>query len=75
MARPVSLDLPDSFYHVLTRGNERRRIFCGVADYRKFLELLGQTAEKFSIEVHACVLMPNHYHLALCEPLTSHTMA
>ena len=65
MARPVRLDLPDSFYHVLSRGNERRRIFYSAADYEKFLELLGETVERFSTEIHAYVLMPNHYHLLL----------
>lgn len=63
MARPVRLNYSNTFYHVLSRGNERRRIFRDRRDYRKFIELLGEMSEKFRIDVHAFVLMPNHYHL------------
>lgn len=59
------MDLPNSFYHVLSRGNERRKIFYDTRDYKKFLEILGKTTERFKIEIHAYVLMPNHYHLLL----------
>ena len=65
MARTIRLDLPNSFYHVLARGNERRKIFYDTRDYKKFLEILGKTTERFKIEIHAYVLMPNHYHLLL----------
>ena len=63
MARPLRIDFPDSFYHVLSRGNEKRKIFYDARDYEKFVEVLGRMAEKFSLEIHAYVLMPNHYHL------------
>lgn len=65
MARPIRLDMPNSFYHVLSRGNERREIFFDEKDYNKFLEIIGRTVERFKIEVHAYVLMPNHFHLLL----------
>ena len=31
MARPIRLDYPNSFYHVLSRGNELKDIFLGKA--------------------------------------------
>jgi len=65
MARPLRIDYPDTFYHVLSRGNERRPIYYEPQDYLKFLELLGKTAEKFHVEIHAYVLMENHYHLLI----------
>jgi len=65
MARPLRIDYPDTFYHVLSRGNEKRPIYCEPQDYLKFLELLGKTAEKFHVEIHAYVLMENHYHLLI----------
>jgi putative transposase len=59
MARSVRLDYPDAFYHVLSRGNNRRDSFLGEDDYAKFLELLSEVVERFKVEVHAYVLMTN----------------
>jgi len=63
MARSLRIDYPDTFYHVLSRGNERRPIYFKKGDYRRFLELLGAASEKFHVQIHAYVLMQNHYHL------------
>jgi REP element-mobilizing transposase RayT len=63
MARAVRMDFPNTFYHVLSRGNERRSIFYDRGDYSRFLETLGRMVERFQIEVHGYVLMPNHFHL------------
>ena len=63
MARSVRLDFPNTFYHVLSRGNERRKIFYNLADYSRFLETLGRMVKRFKVEVHGYVLMPNHFHL------------
>ena len=63
MARPVRMDFPNTFYHVLSRGNERRTIFYDRGDYSRFLDTLGRMVERFQLEVHGYVLMPNHFHL------------
>jgi REP element-mobilizing transposase RayT len=63
MARPLRIDYPDIYYHVLSRGNEQRPIFKSDNDYEMFLELLEKTGKKFHLEIHAYVLMKNHYHL------------
>ena len=63
MARAIRMDYPDTFYHVLSRGNERRDIFRDEKDYRMFLDLVGKMVDRFHLEVHAYVLMGNHYHL------------
>ena len=65
MARPVRLDYPDTFYHVLSRGNERRDIFRDRQDYENFTDRIRIMVERFGIEVHAYVLMTNHYHLLI----------
>ena len=65
MARPLRLDYADTFYHVLSRGNERKAIFRDDADRVHFLDLLGLVSERFTIEFWAYVLMDNHYHLVL----------
>ena len=63
MARPLRMDYPDAFYHVLSRGNERKEIFRDEKDHLRFLDTLGKMVERFKLEVHAYVLMKNHFHL------------
>ena len=65
MARALRIDYPETFYHVLSRGNERREIFHDDRDYLRFLETLGKMVERFRVEIHAYVLMKNHFHLLL----------
>ena len=65
MARPVRLDYPNTFYHVLSRGNERRDIFWEQDDYARFSETVAKMVDRFGIEVHAYVFMSNHYHLLI----------
>ncbi|MCX5670670.1 MAG: transposase, partial [Planctomycetota bacterium] len=65
MGRPLRVELADGFFHVLSRGNERRAIFHDDDDRQRFLELIGLMAERFELEPWAYVLMPNHYHLVL----------
>jgi len=63
MARPLRIEQQDTFYHVLNRGNERRAIFRDEHDYEGFLDRLGKCSRRFSLDIHAYVLMGNHYHL------------
>ena len=65
MARPIRMDYPDTFYHVLSRGNEKKTIFRTEKDYFKFLGTIEKMVERFKLEVHAYVLMKNHYHLLI----------
>ncbi|MBI5969518.1 MAG: transposase [Deltaproteobacteria bacterium] len=59
------MDYPEIFYHVLSRGNEKREIFRDKSDYLKFLDTIGQMVQRFKLGVHAYVLMKNHYHLLI----------
>jgi REP element-mobilizing transposase RayT len=53
---------------VTARGNERRAIYRNDHDRPHFLELLGSMAERYGVQVHAYVLMDNHFHLLLQTP-------
>jgi len=53
---------------VSARGIERRRIYWGANYSRHFLGLLEAMSERYSVEVHAYCLMPNHYHLIIRTP-------
>ena len=69
MARPLRIEYPGAVYHVTCRGNEQREIFTDDADRRKFIELLEDSAEMYSVKVYAYVLMSNHFHLLIETPL------
>ena len=65
VGRPLRVEYANAFYHVHSRGNERRAIFRDDRDRERFLDLLRVLADRFDVEVWAYVLMPNHYHLVL----------
>jgi putative transposase len=65
MPRPLRNILPDTIYHVLNRGNGRMRIFRKPADYQAFVDVLAEGLTRFSVELLAWCLMPNHWHLVL----------
>ena len=54
-------------FHVINRGNDRRRIFFEDADYEAFILLLQRAKEQHAVKVYGLCLMPNHFH-ALVRP-------
>jgi len=68
MARPLRVEYPGAYYHVINRGNAGENIFSCDWDREKFLEYLGKAAERFSIIVHAYCLMTTHYHFLIETP-------
>jgi REP-associated tyrosine transposase len=72
MARPLRLQWPGGWYHVTSRGNERRSIYADDEDRRQFLQRVARMVELFRLPLHTFVLMENHYlcgapHIMLCE--------
>lgn len=65
MARQWRIAFPGALYHVMSRGNAGQDIFTSDDDRHLFLGLLGELSERFNLEIHAYVLMGNHYHLLL----------
>lgn len=68
MTRPLRILIPGGFYHVTCRGNDRRSIFKDDRDRTVFLEKLQGSLATYQVEVHAYVLMHNHFHLMVCTP-------
>src|SRR5439155_8648713 len=68
MARPLRMEYPGAYYHVSTRGNERKAIFRDDRDRERLLELLARAVEHFHLRLHGYVLMSNHYHLLVETP-------
>lgn len=65
MARPYRLQAEGCFYHITSRGNDRKTIYTNEKDCEKFIEYLATAKEKFKFYLHAYCLMANHYHLFL----------
>ncbi len=68
MARPLRIEYDGAFYHVTSRGNERKAIFKDDTDRELFLATFGQVIERFHWLCHAYCLMGNHYHLVIETP-------
>jgi putative transposase len=63
VARPLRIEFEDAIYHLCARGNARQRIFRDERDCARFVELLGESAQRFDAAVLCFVLMGNHFHL------------
>lgn len=68
MARPLRIEYSGGFYHVTSRGNERKDIFKSRKDREKFLSYLDSAVERYGAVIHAYCLMTNHYHLLIETP-------
>ena len=75
MARPLRIEYPGAFYHVINRGNAGESIVASERDSVRFLEYLGKTVERFSIVIHTYCLMSNHYHLLVETPYPNLSLA
>lgn len=65
MARPLRIEYPGAFYHVIQRGNDRKNIFISDQDRIKFFEYLSVIHTRYKVDIHTYCLMNNHYHLIL----------
>ncbi|PCK06010.1 MAG: hypothetical protein COA42_17685 [Alteromonadaceae bacterium] len=68
MSRPIRIEYDNAFYHVMSRGKGRQKIFHGDDYYHAFFQCLQEAHERFSLQVHSYCLMGNHYHLLLKTP-------
>jgi putative transposase len=55
--------IENACYHLIARGNQKRRIFPDKTDYEEYLERLRKYKKKFDFKLYAYCLMPNHIHL------------
>ena len=68
MSRPLRIQYPDAWYHVMNRGRRGEGIFTGKNDYNAFIDLLKELAEDYNVKIAAYCLMSNHYHLLVQTP-------
>jgi len=68
MARPLRIQYPGAYYHVTSRGNEKKTIFEDDKDRQQFLVYLESAVLRYGAKIHVWCLMGNHYHLLLETP-------
>ncbi|MFW6357385.1 MAG: transposase [bacterium] len=68
MARPLRIEYPGAWYHVMNRGRRGEGTFVDRQDFFSFVELLKRLVETFRVRVSGYCLMPNHYHLLMQTP-------
>jgi REP element-mobilizing transposase RayT len=63
MARKPRIEFEGAFYHVITRGNQRQKIFRDKDDFLKYIEILSNYKTRYKYSLYAYILMNNHIHL------------
>ncbi len=65
MSRPLRIEYPDAWYHVMNRGRKREKIFSCIKDYTLFIGLLKESCYMWHVRIGAFCLLPNHYHILI----------
>jgi len=68
MTRPLRIQYPNAWYHVMNRGRHGESIYDDAQDYLDFIDLLKETGSMWNIKIAAYCLMTNHYHLLIQTP-------
>lgn len=68
MARPLRIAFPGALYHLISRGNNRERVFLGDNDCTFFFDVLGHVVDRFGWRCHSYCALGNHYHLLVETP-------
>ena len=63
MGRGPRLPSTTGYYHVVTRGNQRQRVFYTADDYLQFCAFLREACVEHGVQCSHFCLMPNHVHL------------
>ena len=65
MPRKPRIEYDGAFYHVITRGNQKQKIFKDTEDYEKYLQIVASYKPRHHFRFYAYVLMSNHVHLLI----------
>ena len=63
------MEEPGGFYHLVSRGSNKQRIFFDDLDRMAFIDRLGRVVRRYGWVVYAYCLMTTHYHLVVEIPL------
>lgn len=68
MSRPLRIEYPGAWYHVMNRGRRKENIFLSPNDYETFIKVLQEASAGWNLQISAYCLMSNHYHLLVHTP-------
>lgn len=68
MSRPLRIEYPGAWYHVMNRGRRKEPVFLSPKDYATFLTVMQEAASHWHLRIAAYCLMTNHYHLLVQTP-------
>lgn len=71
MPRPPRILYNGALYHVMARGNRRKRIFLDDFDRLRFLEILGEAHQRYHVKWRSYSIMNTHYHAAAQTPFAN----
>ncbi|MHC1727322.1 MAG: transposase [Syntrophobacteraceae bacterium] len=59
MSRPLRIEIPGAWYHVMNRGRRREQVFEDDADYHRFIALLQESVRLWDVRIAAfCCAQP-----------------
>jgi len=61
MSRPLRIEYPNAWHHVMNRARKGADLFVDKEDYQQFIDLLQETTDLFKVNVAAFCLMPIHW--------------
>ena len=50
-------------YHIMTRGNNKQKVFGAEKDFYKYMDLLIKYKKRYKFRLYGYCLMPNHIHI------------
>jgi putative transposase len=65
MPRAARVLIDNGYYHAITRGNDKRKLFRCKKDYKIMLSIMKQYLQKHHVNIIHYCLMPNHIHLLI----------
>ena len=68
MSRPIRIEFPGAHYLVTTKGMDGAEVFRDNDDRGVFLNAVDMVVQRFGWNVHAYVLMADHYHIVVDVP-------
>lgn len=67
MSRFTNRSSRSGFFHVITRGVNKQKIFYDRKDYQRFLNYITELKSVWKVQIAAYCLMSNHVHLLMRE--------